>query len=721
MKRIRVALVALILLLGLAQRVSLACSLPVDADEPVYSWAASYYAGLMARGEWEQIPQYTYTLEHPAFVKLLYGLALWAAGAAGPPDQPFAPPAGFLEWGDEAARLGRLAVNRYVSVLFGALQVLAVTLVNPLSGLLLAVHTMTAKYTSEIYLEAVPACAITMAILSCGRALRRTDGRAGGWLWLSAALLGLAAASKYNYAAAGLVMLPFVFWQQRRRPWNVLLYGLLALAVFFALDPILWPDPVGRLRDSLLFHTRYTQSAEVARYDYPWYQPLLWMSGAGVWHPGQFWFPFDILTFLLSLVGLPFLFRQNRLYFAWLVWGWFLLFIWPTKWPQYTLIITPALCLSAGAIAQAVAERYRLRFDEETWERIAYYLPDREFWIKPSRGLIIAVIVLVTLYTVGYVAVRVERSRQVRGWTTYTMAEGEISGDMVTALALDGAGRVWVGTRSGITLFEGDQATFLYANNSPLSDNRVTALALDSGGRMWIGTESGVNVVEGEEWRSFTAAEMGLPEARVRALAADPRGPLWVGTRRGAAVWDGMAWQAFSPLQAGLQSETVLALTVDAEGRAWMGTERGLAVLDLTGTGPAWITYTAATPGLDSESILALVTDPQGGVWAGTGGGGLCRFASEGWECFRTGNSELPWNSVVALAVDDQGRVWSAAEMPNQPGGAVAAFDGAQWQIYTPRNSGLVTGQVTAILQDRQGRFWFATGGSGLSRFEPPP
>ncbi len=722
--RPRQVIVAVILLLALLQRLSAAYQLPVDADESVYAWTASYYAGLMARGEWREIPDYTYNSEHPVLAKLLYALGLRAVGHAGLPDQAEQPPdRGFLEWGEEVGALGVYHVDRVIAALFGALQVVILALVNPLAGLLLSSHTMTIKYTAEIYLEAVPACAITGAVFAYERSRRLGEGRTGGWFWLSAGLLGLTAASKYTYAVIGLALAPFILWQQRRRPWNVLLYGLLALAAFGALNPILWPDPLGRLRDSLLYHGGYTQSAEVARYNYPWWQPLNWMRGAAVWHP-IFWLPFDLVTFLLSLIGLPFLFRYHKLYFAWYVVGWLFLFLWPTKWPQYTLIVTPALSLSVGALGRAVAERYDLHLDRETWERIKFYLPDETFWIKPSKSLVIGVALLLLLYMVGSVAFRIQRARQLRGWTTYTRLDNRLVDDSITALALDADERVWIGTRQGVSVYGmGEEATTSYrAADSGLLGDQVTALALDWEERMWVGAETGVSVYDDGAWTTYSVQEMGLPGSRVRTLVVDPTGRVWVGTLDGAAVWDGSAWRRFSPLDAGLDSGAVLALAVDGAGRVWMGTERGMAVLDLGGGEPAWTRYTVASSGLTVNSVASLLVVPgaEDVIWVGTDGGGLCRFLFRGgeWTCYRTANSDIPWNTIAALALDRQGRIWAATEKPAQVGGAVAYFDGESWREYTPSNSGLVSGVVTAILQDAEGRYWFGTLHDGVSVYE---
>jgi len=609
-----------------------------------------------------------------------------------------------------------------VSVLFGTLQVLVVATVNLLAGALLAIHTLTAKYTSQIYLEAVPAFASTLSIVAYDHARRQGEGESGGWFWLSAGLVGVAAASKYPYVVPALVMVPFLLWQQRRKPWNVLLYGLLALAVFFALNPILWPDPLGRLRESIMFHREYPASTEVARYDYPWWQSISWMRGAALWHPTVFWFPFDLLTFLGCLAGLPFLFRQNKLYFAWFVVGWAFLLLWPTKWPQYTLIVTPAICLSVGAAGRALADRYDLHFDRETWRRLSRYLPDETFWIAPPKWLVALTVILIMLYAVGSVVVRVNRIRQLRGWTTYTASERELISDAVTALALDVDGRVWIGTRRGLTIYGDDGVTSLRAAQSSLPDDRITALLSDTAGRMWVGTEAGVSVWEDGTWITHEAADMGLPVATVRALAEGLDGRMWVGTRTGAAIWDGSDWQVLSPREAGLTSDAVLALAVDDRGRAWIGTDRGLAVLDPSSDESPWTSYAASSSALPSNGVWALVADPRGGIWIGTGGGGLCLVDGADWTCYRAGRSGLPWNTVTALMIDDKRRLWAATERPTDIGGAVAVLeisDTTQWRTYTPRNSGLAGGQVNAILQDREGRYWFATDFEGVSVYDP--
>jgi len=146
--------IALVTLLALALRLWAAWQLPLDADEPVYMRAASDYADLMARGDWSGIVNYQGNAEHPPLVKLLYSI----------PFQLFDPPFG---------ESPELLFNRIVSAVLGTIAVFLLSLIDPLAGLFLAFHSMAIKYTSEVYLEALPLAAIIGSVLALERASKR--------------------------------------------------------------------------------------------------------------------------------------------------------------------------------------------------------------------------------------------------------------------------------------------------------------------------------------------------------------------------------------------------------------------------------------------------------------------------------------------------------------------------------------------------------------------
>ncbi|MBM3135314.1 MAG: transcriptional regulator, partial [Chloroflexi bacterium] len=139
----RPLLVAAIVLIALLLRLRAAFLLPVDFDEPTYLGIASQYTSALQAGDLWAVATLDRNIEHPALVKLLYGVELAI----------FAPPSPGSggAWGEVALQLAR-----GLSVLFGSGQVLLLALLHPLAGAALAVHTMSIKYTSQAYLEAVP-------------------------------------------------------------------------------------------------------------------------------------------------------------------------------------------------------------------------------------------------------------------------------------------------------------------------------------------------------------------------------------------------------------------------------------------------------------------------------------------------------------------------------------------------------------------------------------
>jgi ABC-type sugar transport system permease subunit len=347
---LRLAAILAVTLIALGLRLRAVDLLPIDYDEDDYLRAGQQIADALREGDWAALTQLNYRSEHPPLAKLAYGLALIPLPQAEEiPDRPTtAEPANSLPE-------PHLRVARTVAAVAGVLEVLALALVSPLAGLFLAIHTFTIKYTSQVMLEALPALTSTIAVLAYARSRRRWNG----WLLLSAAALGLTAASKYMYALAGLAIIIHWLWETFPRGRSmealvrwlgpVMLWGLLALAVFFAADPYLWPAPFERLRESVLFHGEYTQSDAVQRANYPVWQPLVTIFQSVPWHPGVFIISLDALIAMLAVLGLKPLWQRNRLYVIWLAVALLFLLVWPTKWPQYILILTVPLALAAAA------------------------------------------------------------------------------------------------------------------------------------------------------------------------------------------------------------------------------------------------------------------------------------------------------------------------------------------------------------------------------------
>ncbi len=230
----RLLAVLLILLVAVAWREAAARRLRTDFDEPVYLTAGVRYADALRDGDLARLANDDFHYEHPGLMKLVYAAALLPFGEAA----VAAPPLPELtELADLPPPLhAMVSAARHAAMLFSLLTVLLLADVSPVAGALLAIHTYAIKYTTQIYLEALPMLMATVCVLAYVRALGSAGAQGGGgagdterapvsrrlispalWLALSAIALGLTAAGKYIYCVAGLAVAVDWVWRLGKR------------------------------------------------------------------------------------------------------------------------------------------------------------------------------------------------------------------------------------------------------------------------------------------------------------------------------------------------------------------------------------------------------------------------------------------------------------------------------------------------------------------------
>ena len=694
----RTAILAVVIL-GAVLRVWAAWQLPVDFDEPVYLAAGFDYAQAIQNRDLNTIIDYSGNSEHPPLVKLLYGVAILFEG-----NNP----------GWESALLSA----RLVSVVFGTLAVWMLALINPIAGALLAVQTTAVKYTSQAYLEALPLFAALAAIVAILRSKRSWDG----WFWLSAMSLGLVVASKYSYFPVVVVLL-FLFLVEKRFPWKHLLIYFGAAALFFVLlDPALWHNPVGRLTDSLFFHTQYARSTHVQQSNYGWYQPFIWLARSmpAEWHPEvYFYLGFDGIIFWLAVFGLRTEWHKRLWVLVWLISGLSFLLLWPTKWPQYTLVVIPAVCLAASETIPQVVQWFQEQ--EEYWNWFSEMIP------KPTRVFWVVLILFVGLITFGGVVSTYNVIVGRMGWTHISEGTQPLPDNLVNTVAAGRDGSMLIGTGNGAAIWTPagdaellDRWQVFTSQNSGLPDDRVFAILQTHDGVIWFGTRYGLASYDGSNWRSFRGEDFGLPEEEVHALAQDLDGRLWIGTNNGLAVYDGSRFQAFTTENSELLSGFIFALAIQPRPSGqwvWIGNNGGLSRLDLTNQ--EWTSFTSGNSGINPGAVSGLMIDSKNRLWVTTLGGGLGVWDGQNWTQYRISNSELPYNSVQAIFERSPGEYWIASSIPNSAGGLVSRLKDGHWQTFLPNRTGYSGSETVSIAVDPSGRLWFATLTAGLDIYSP--
>jgi 4-amino-4-deoxy-L-arabinose transferase-like glycosyltransferase len=655
--------------------------LPQDFDEPIYLQNGFDYASALKTGGLNAVIDYAGTMEHPAFIKLLYGGVVLLLGKA-------------------ATWTNAFYASRALSAFFGVLAVLFIAIaLDPLAAGMLAVQTLAVKYTSQVYLEAVPQAFTIAAVLAL---LRMDKGKKNRWLWLSAIALGIATASKYSYIPVILIVLVYIAIFEKKISFGWLAaYGAVAALTFFALDVHLWRDPIQRLIESVTFHVQYSQGAHVQDVGYPWYQPFIWIftSPPAGWHPNVFfYFGFDGIFSVLAVFGLKREWKERRWLVIWFLAGIIFLLLWTTKWPQYALTVTPAICIMAAETGRR-AWRW-LREQNTYWDYLRNFLPTPTKWLWWSIGAF--ALFIAAIYLSAAIKLAVGRI----GWSNITTSNSSLPSDTVNDLVPLSDGRMLIATDNGSVIWtapattDASPAWTIYnSNNSGLLDDKVLALAQDNNGELWFGTGNGISRFDGSAWTSYP-----LPSSPVISLAAAPDGTVYAGTLSGAEMFDGAGW---GPVPA-LTGRPVFALAFHG-GSMWAGTDEGVGRLEVrTGT---WTLYPTYAP------VKHILFDSVGTLWVATSGSGLARWDGSTWQYFTTATSGIPLNTVNWVTEVQPGLFWVGTSLPTNAGGLAASFDGKDWHTFAADNSGASEAEPLVITY-QNGLVWIGTRTRGIDIYK---
>jgi len=137
---------------------------------------------------------------------------------------------------------------------------------------------------------------------------------------------------------------------------------------------------------------------------------------------------------------------------------------------------------------------------------------------------------------------------------------GNVPGQAVYAIAVDKNGQIWVGTEKGIGVFFNPENVFSGQNFDAqqilvqqgayvqylMENEKVSALAVDGANRKWIGTEGGGLYLFSEDGTKqiyhFTSETSPLLSDNILALAIDPEtGEVFIGTDQGLVSYKGTA------------------------------------------------------------------------------------------------------------------------------------------------------------------------------------
>ena len=310
--------------------------------------------------------------------------------------------------------------------------------------------------------------------------------------------------------------------------------------------------------------------------------------------------------------------------------------------------------------------------------------------------------------------------------------------ETVTALYQDRAGFMWVGSREGLTLYDGYSfVKFDHDVSDPasISANLIRAVFEDSRGNLWIGTNTGgLNRLDRTTWefrhyRHDSTDPRTLSHDSVYTIQEDNQGYLWVGTQIGLNRLDPETgiFKHYPARPSDPQAPShdyINTIYRDSDGMLWLGTVGG----GLNRLDPELENFRSYRhdPGnensLSSDHVFAIVEAEDGMLWLGTGEG-VDRVDPNSGRVerhrFMPGEAESHGPLLVtSLALHPDGEIYLGTWSDGIKRLAPATSTGGA-SVFHDVDLGSQARRIVCLTTDKTGSIWVGTWGAGLDRIRP--
>ncbi len=330
-----------------------------------------------------------------------------------------------------------------------------------------------------------------------------------------------------------------------------------------------------------------------------------------------------------------------------------------------------------------------------------------------------------------------------------------LSQNLVSCIYQDHAGFIWIGTKGGLNLFDGNRfKVFKYdpSDKFSLTDNYITCIYEDMLSRLWVGTnEGGIFYLDRQNERfinfnSDPEHKERLSDNHIRVITGDRYGNIWIGTGGGGLNLLSSSEKVIPPDRSGVSiiryneedqgfpedSALVNTLLFDSDGHLWVGTSSNIFRYG----GPEDPVFrkidvglptgdTNAVPEIFGEGIAGgrrIFEDSGSRLWM-VNIFGLFTFESDK-NCFtRYNHKGVPFparNIMAATSFRNRGKeeIWVGSEDSLyilDP--ASGEFSGLSSE--KDLNLGLKGGWFSCFFTDMGGTLWIGSNGRGLTLFNP--
>ena len=296
--------------------------------------------------------------------------------------------------------------------------------------------------------------------------------------------------------------------------------------------------------------------------------------------------------------------------------------------------------------------------------------------------------------------------------------------DETFCLFKDSSGLIWVGTYSGISIFNPNNNFYYFKSNpydkNSLSGNIIHGIYEDNDNTLWVGTnEDGVNIINGDIINHLNKENSNL----ISNLIEDITGfnnYVFIGTNEGLSVLEKINDKNHTITnytdKDGLPSNKIRSLFIDSKGYLWIGTDKGLAILDVYNKKIIDITYMFDKIGVSDKFVRAIYEDSKGNYYIGCFlEGGLIKIDSntKEYKVYQNNDNDIysiSNNSIRYITEDLNGNIL----VGTSHGINILNLTTDKFKHYTEKD-GLINNTIYGILVDENNNAWMSTNG-GISR-----
>lgn len=297
--------------------------------------------------------------------------------------------------------------------------------------------------------------------------------------------------------------------------------------------------------------------------------------------------------------------------------------------------------------------------------------------------------------------------------------EDGLSNSTVVDILQDNKERLWVATYNGLCLYDGYEFMVYHHDDDDslsIGSDVIRSLDIDSEGKVWIGTSSGLSVYNSalDRFSNFVYTN-GTPNGVWDVVCLD-KNKVLVATDTGLKVFNTVK-NVFEDISLLAKFPHIRPRTIRKfDDKLYVGAYEGLYVYSLKDK----VVKPIMKGDYSLHMILSILEVSDSELWMGTEGKGLYKINPKNGEykVFNSKNSRLSSDYIRSLSLDMFGHLWIGTL------NALNIYDekNDSFSIYNSENTNdgsLSHTSVRSLFKDRQGGMWIGTYFGGLNYYHP--